>query len=182
MPPGLELFFYAYPGLRRVAPSPPGYYLSPAQARVLEFRGLRPPSLPTARLAGNFVHALAHESRRAAGSISLRAPVFDLRATLRRVACNLVYFPHSALCSGLTLSAVFCRPQRHRICDAARARIIFFALAGVSLALRLASLPRRSPLGRRRDHRATICHPRKRGFSNSAGCARRTFTKSKIGN
>jgi hypothetical protein len=44
MPPGLELFFYAYPGLRRVAPSPPGYYLSPAQARVLEFRGLRPPN------------------------------------------------------------------------------------------------------------------------------------------
>ena len=73
MPPGLELFFYAYPGLRRVAPSPPGYYLSPAQARVLKFRGLRPPSLPTARVAGNLVHALAHESRRAAGYISLRA-------------------------------------------------------------------------------------------------------------
>ena len=46
------------------------------------------------------------------------------------------YFQHltsvPALGSGLTTGAVICRPPRHRIRDAARARIIFLCLPGVT--------------------------------------------------
>ena len=72
--------------------------------------------------------------------------------------CNL----QAPLGSGLTPVAVFCRPSRHRIRDAARARMLFCALAGVSRALRLASPPA--------YYLSSLA-----GLSNSAGKARRTL-------